>query len=378
MAEVKEEVLSTTNIELVPIPIFFRENKQEFIKQCNSNNHLETALYGAHDGELYYDPKWFRSLLDITKERIHEIAEHYDMTIVEKTEEEMLDMSKSFKTSNITVFMNIYGSLVQEYAYHVWYKNIRDLLDFPRLLRIPRECIELILAIRCVTIKKMCADKIDVDNLMNKLCKTDFVKNIERILIETDEGDGVFVKTSLTSGKNEYRLKPMKSVVEVLQLLISSEEISKHFLRYLDTVYESQVDLVFIPWNDQIKPRNEFRIFIHNRRVTGISQQKWFECYGFSETYIKTVAESMIKFYNEKLKNKLPYKNVTLDVWIDDQMQTHLIECNSFGIFSPAGSSLFHWKRDMAMLYNEDDITYVTYTVPYKKLSRFAFICFCM
>jgi hypothetical protein len=54
----------------------------------------------------------------------------------------------------------------------------------------------------------------------------------------------------------------------------------------------------------------------------------------------------------QDIECKIPYKEVTLDVYYDKETQNiFLIECNPFGAWSAAGSSLFEWKKDYDILY---------------------------
>ena len=107
--------------------------------------------------------------------------------------------------------------------------------------------------------------------------------------------------------------------------------------------------IIIRPWNDKINARNEFRLFVVNRKITGASPQKWAQCHNYTEDELDIVEECIL---NADLLRFSPYDTFVADVYIDfETKKCHLIEFNCFGDHSGAGSSLFNWHTDRNILY---------------------------
>jgi hypothetical protein len=118
-------------------------------------------------------------------------------------------------------------------------------------------------------------------------------------------------------------------------------------------------------WNNNLNPMREFRVFVHNKKVTAISPQKWYMKLPYTPEEFKLMSQSIVYHYNSYLSDQLPYNSVILDVWVDENNKTHLIECNPWGKYASSGSGLFHWIHDDEKLVqnSECNSVYVKYVV---------------
>lgn len=162
-----------------------------------------------------------------------------------------------------------------------------------------------------------------------------------------------FMRLSGTSGKNEIPLEPVFTVDDILRRLTCN-------ILFLHQEYEredKETYIVLRPWNDSITKKNEFRVFVYNGKITGVSQQHWYKLFCFSDEELDAVETAILKapFLTPSVA---PYQHYVADVWVSlgaDEQVCHLIEYNPFGVHCGAGSSLFDWRRDYNALYGRID-----------------------
>jgi len=128
--------------------------------------------------------------------------------------------------------------------------------------------------------------------------------------------------------------------------------------RYGSGVYDKSaphgtrtLGLTLFPWLDI---QDEYRVFVHNRRVTAISQQDLGTPHPvMAQTdepaeYARQVTEKILA---ECSKSVIPWlestgrDSITLDfAFLGPNMEPYIVEFNPFGPEHAAGSSLFHWE----------------------------------
>jgi len=177
-----------------------------------------------------------------------------------------------------------------------------------------------------------------------------FAKDLEEAIskIITKE-NGCFVKSSQHSTKHDFPPQEVFNASEAIQHLFSSMTIGADLSSKHDMTY----GILVKRWDPRISKDNEFRLFIENNKVIGVSQQSLYN-YCPRMMYVwkhmpDQIFESFQKLWDsvyEKLGNKYKYKNVSADAWLDDNYVGHLIEINGIGLWGPAGSSLFEWEHD--------------------------------
>lgn len=118
-----------------------------------------------------------------------------------------------------------------------------------------------------------------------------------------------------------------------------------------------KLDIYLMEWIN-IEPKNEFRIFVCNNKITAISQQNLFEKL-FDENMIAkipNIINIIIKHFDEEIKPRINWiSQYTYDFAIIDNDKPYFIEMNCFGKEYAAGSALFHWLIDENILYGNHE-----------------------
>jgi len=162
-------------------------------------------------------------------------------------------------------------------------------------------------------------------NLENCVFLESIIDDI-RVYLKKQSENGVFVKLSQKSAKNEMKLYPAFTVSEVFDQLVHSQEVLKNIPK--------STSIVLKPWNTEITKATEHRVFIQQQRVIAISQQEWF-------TPLKEPPETQgLLEALEELVPKLPCYDCVLDINYKDGKLV-LIEVNPGCIWHASGTSLY-------------------------------------
>lgn len=193
------------------------------------------------------------------------------------------------------------------------------------------------------------SSRINIDSA--DLLKT-LLNELKEIMIP---GQEYFMKLSGTSGKNEKSLSPLTSPHDVVKRMLSIRQFyTQEYSSLKDTF------IVLLPWNDNINCRNEFRLFIVDKRIVAASPQKWWEDHHYSYQEIRNIELSLSSAV--VVLNNITYNDCVADVYIDlDKGVLHIIELNPFGAFCGAGSSLFNWNKDYNQLNGFNDYCELRY-----------------
>ena len=112
---------------------------------------------------------------------------------------------------------------------------------------------------------------------------------------------------------------------------------------------------------EHIDPAMEFRCFVYRNRLTAISQYHCYNFYKKLQGREEEIRDTIYQFYL-KIFEFLPYEDCVMDIIISSE-GVKIVEFNSFGIDGMAGSALYNWQRDKAILYateGKPDIRLVT------------------
>jgi len=123
--------------------------------------------------------------------------------------------------------------------------------------------------------------------------------------------------------------------------------------------WSEKASLIVLPWLHTLDRSHEYRVWVHRRRVTAISQQQWYKQHGHSAEVVQADAEALIAAFERDIKALMPYASGVLDMWVERAPEEEgggiiggrLIEINPWGAGFSSGSSLFHWRRDLDILY---------------------------
>lgn len=155
-----------------------------------------------------------------------------------------------------------------------------------------------------------------------------------------------FVRAENVSLKTGCKgIGPYKRTKDILRSLVTCRSNHTPVREDVDTI-----KLYLLPWQN-INEKYEFRVFVNDKRVVAISQQNWFTVYDYEPDELIAIASKIMEYYENKIKLAINLDNYTIDMAILDSGEPYFIEVNCFGREYAAGSALFHWLLDDAVLY---------------------------
>jgi hypothetical protein len=162
-----------------------------------------------------------------------------------------------------------------------------------------------------------------------------------------------FVRTETVSLKNGiHGAGPYRSVRQIVESICTCTDGHSPMEDFRDL---SGIKIYLMEWQSQLD--QEFRVFVYHNEITAISQQ---HLYMVNETLNNNLrAKEQIyqwidvirRYFNEHLRERLRHlDSYCMDLAIRKDGTPYFIEANCFGKEYAAGSALFHWIRDMAIL----------------------------
>eukprot|EP00598_Pedospumella_elongata_P000414 CAMPEP_0184973386 /NCGR_PEP_ID=MMETSP1098-20130426/5193_1 /TAXON_ID=89044 /ORGANISM="Spumella elongata, Strain CCAP 955/1" /LENGTH=367 /DNA_ID=CAMNT_0027495839 /DNA_START=27 /DNA_END=1130 /DNA_ORIENTATION=- len=124
------------------------------------------------------------------------------------------------------------------------------------------------------------------------------------------------------------------------------------------TLPTDQYTLVLRKWAN-LNPAMEFRVFIRNRSIIGISQRDCCTYYDFLEAKVDDLQDHIYDFFygtpdNAKqsltsvgVRELFPLENYVMDVYVDLKNRVWLVDFNPFG--EPTCALLFEWEELFAL-----------------------------
>ena len=206
-------------------------------------------------------------------------------------------------------------------------------------------------------------DDSDVACFMGAPLTVSLVDKINVCLAQWPDTD-LFVKTGRCSTKHDVPLRPVRTAQEIVSYLSSSQRVGLYF-----SSPEVQCKCLYIqPWIEDPQS-SEFRVFIVNDHIRGVSQQYFLNYYPSMVYYWSGHMEDIVVAVQRlwaQQKARLPaeqqYKDVVLDIRMVEPdtdtdtdtaqpMRAELIEINAGNIvWGPAGSSLFNTNEYIEFL----------------------------
>ena len=294
----------------------------------NTNNIHQYDPYMIDENDiLIIDKSWWKTLSDYAKELMTSRLKNYSFKIVPN-----VPTPHDVKSDDDRRLIIVYQTYQDSFDYHVWGRVI---------------CPPGVKMIRVLDSEKkffINKDLYGLDNLKSRIS-------------ENLDGKEYFLRTSSTSGKNDKYVRPFTNAEDILSHLFSVKEFY-----YREFNLDKETYLILIPWNSNITARNEFRIFVQDRKICGASPQKWWECHNYTEDELDIIESTIL---DAKILKQSPYDTFIADVYIDfDKKICNLIEINCTGSHSGAGSSLFNWLHDTEILsgLNPPELRYISLT----------------
>ncbi len=163
-------------------------------------------------------------------------------------------------------------------------------------------------------------------------------------------GGGYFVRSNSVSLKNGiHGVGPYTNLRKIIESLITCNAGHNPMSDYQPET--RTLRLYLFPWLDI---QDEYRVFVHNRRVTAISQQDLgtpHPVMAQSDEPAEYACSVSKKILAEFARSVGPWlertgrDSVTIDMaLLGPMLEPYVVEFNPFGPEQAAGSSLFHWE----------------------------------
>lgn len=278
-----------------------------------------------------------------------------DIIITSISIEYVLDNTDEFNTNNHRIILNneelITSDIYEETMTKTSFKNWADLIDL--------EYKEIELSLQeCIIIQNAGKSGQLTNRVPNQfLDELKEISNKIKHLLIYKPCFARFNRCSLKNGINGPG--PFITGLDIISNIVTSYRCLDEINRNINFGNIPTI-LYIIPWDFDMNIENEFRIFVHNHRITAISQYYIYKYCGWNEN-IEDM-KIMAKLVNEKLQvllnkdetKQLPF-NFTMDVLYNKGYNNvKIIELNSFGLQMAAGSCLFNWITDYDQLYGKN------------------------
>lgn len=327
-----------------PMPLYKRFN-------YNTNNFHKYAPFNFENNNILIQPSFYNKIKGTYVET--ELLKYFDKIIL-KDDVMFGNMPEEDKISE-----DLYDKFFKVYKIHLrWYDADKwyHILDRPSVIvkydNMEKEILKNISKrMICGGSQKMNSEEISsLKNLIDKLdeginnCKSE---------------DGCFAKLSGASTKHDYAPYPITSGIDCLNHLLPSKRI----FRNIDCCH------IFLqPWNPNVNLKSELRIFVEDNKIIGVSQQALDIIYQEFISVYGVIYKEIIKMAQDlwdSIKDKLPYTEATIDAWLDENNTLQLIEINTYGIWTAAGSSWFEWETDFPKPNNIKSLDDVPFRLTY-------------
>lgn len=153
-----------------------------------------------------------------------------------------------------------------------------------------------------------------------------------------------FVRLGACSFVTEERKpKPIRSVEQVVKLMMHPG-IRAASIAYRSWLAKQPIALCIREWQD-IQPQSEFRLFIRNKSLLGVSQYHWRCIFADIEEWFETVVHPIVQT-SIRISAATVLKDVIADIYVTDlnaNPRSILIELNPYSSVSDA--CLFTWDH---------------------------------
>ena len=109
--------------------------------------------------------------------------------------------------------------------------------------------------------------------------------------------------------------------------------------------------LVIRKWAN-LNPSMEFRLFIVNTNLIGISQRDITTYYEFLYNDKEDIQDLLYDFFHDHIDTNFPLQSYCIDVYIDKKKRVWIVDFNPFG--NPTDALLFEW-HELVLLSNDSN-----------------------
>lgn len=254
--------------------------------------------------------------------------------------------------ANIEVVQSVLHDLPRKSSLEVaqdWYNNLngvkfsdwgKDLFSYSppiKEIKIPTEMVIL-----CLGNDKK-AEHILVNYLQRQLNKKE-----NQFFFGANRIKELFVKLESRSPKDYIQnypredYKALHNAEEIVDALLGSMRTFEDLV-FL-TKLKNEVILYIRPFVD-LERRYEWRVFVKDKKVIGISQQFYKETFSYNEPYIDILEKNILYFMNETCIPNIPVDNFVADLYVHNYFYLsnigefilfpYIIETNPYGLSDP-------------------------------------------
>lgn len=206
------------------------------------------------------------------------------------------------------------------------------------------------------------------------------------------DGQEWFLRLEYASTKDsEHKSAPIRSEADMMWRLCTSARAKWALLDDLEEPKQPLMDdmtkgmrrkarIFLLPFNKAMDPAREFRVFCAPPfgKITAISQYKWTSPFFTSDPEeirecARLVYEGAMEMHDRLMQHAgtlderdgssipdmMKEQGFTFDILLDRAGKIRLVEVNSFGAMGPCGSCLFHWIKDISLLYGFEEMVQV-------------------
>jgi hypothetical protein len=155
----------------------------------------------------------------------------------------------------------------------------------------------------------------EYDDLLNDLKKTNvpFFDN------------GAFARLNYFSPKDSIfwnESLPFRSWNGLLQVIATSKRTTSSL------VFSDGNEIIIRPWRYDWEQKNEYRVFVKDKKISAISQYYLYTDFGLSkltDDQVRNIVDS-ISNLNDTIAKSYPLDNYVIDVQVDDKYRTELVD----------------------------------------------------
>ncbi|KAG4067306.1 hypothetical protein HA402_000297 [Bradysia odoriphaga] len=261
-------------------------------------------------------------------------------------------------------------------SFQNWYKSFAKISIKSICIKIPDE-VKHYLNDEIIILPKECMSS-DQLNQVHEGYEDEDTENSEQpefpefsklITEKIDElGGSAYLKTNWHSPKDAFwitagQTMKVKDITDVYQLLKASS-ICKDDLNQLNApidvdqegssvAVDRDVYLVLKKWRE-IHPGTEFRCFVRNKSLIGISPRDWPQYHAHIHTQRRDIINDILSMFKEQIKNKFPLNDYVIDVVRDAKDRVYLLDFSPFGE-KWSDSLAFEWGDLLNIATGKDD-----------------------
>lgn len=262
------------------------------------------------------------------------------------------ELEELLTLSNLEVVKNAFSNLPKRDSLEVakdWYNNLngvkfsdwgKDLFSYSapiKEIKIPTEMVIL-----CLNSDKK-AEHILVNYLQRQLNKKE-----NQFFFGANKINQLFVKLESRSPKDYIQdwpkedYKALHNAEEIVDALLGSMRTFEDLV-FL-TQLKDEVILYIRPFAD-LERRYEWRVFVKDKKVIGISQQFYKETFSYNEPYLNILEKGILYFMNETCIPNIPVDSFVADLYVYNYVYLSnvgefilfpsIIETNPYGLSDP-------------------------------------------